>query len=86
MIITVFSSRIADKVARTRGICVADAFTDVASSLDVAVQLSRMRDGSRRVTAITRISLDPAGGFALSDIHKFDVEAWTHREVRIPRG
>ncbi len=47
----------------------------VASALDLIIQLSRMRDGSRRVVEITEVTGMEGDTITLSTLYKFDYEA-----------
>ncbi len=49
-----------------------DAREQIASAIDVIVQLSRLRDGSRKITQITEVAGLEGDTVVLSDIFKFD--------------
>jgi pilus assembly protein CpaF len=49
----------------------------VASALDVIVHLSRLRDGSRRITEITEVNGMEGDTITLSTLYRFDYEAGT---------
>ncbi len=53
----------------------------VASAIDVIVQLSRMRDGSRRVTAITEIQGMEGDVITTADIFKFEQTGFENGKV-----
>ncbi len=55
----------------------------VASALDLIVHLSRMRDGSRRVTQITEVVGMEGDTITLSDLYKFDFDAGTDDDGRL---
>jgi pilus assembly protein CpaF len=44
----------------------------IASAIDVIVQQSRMKDGSRKVTAITEVAGMEGDTVVMTDIFKFD--------------
>lgn len=47
--------------------------SQVASALDLVVQISRLNDGSRRITHISEVSgLDDKGGYRVSDLFRFE--------------
>jgi pilus assembly protein CpaF len=48
----------------------------VASALDLLVQLERMHDGSRRVTAITEVGRMESEVITLQDLFKFEIEGF----------
>jgi pilus assembly protein CpaF len=54
----------------------------VASAIDVVVQLSRLRDGSRRVVSITEVVGMEGDVVTLSDLYRFDFEAGFDHEGR----
>jgi pilus assembly protein CpaF len=47
----------------------------IAAALDLIVQLERLQDGSRRVTAITEVQRMEADVITLQDLFKFEVES-----------
>lgn len=49
-----------------------DAREQIASAIDVIVQLTRLRDGSRKITQITEVAGLEGDTVVLSDIFKFD--------------
>lgn len=53
----------------------------VASAIDVIVQLSRMRDGSRRVTAVTEIQGMEGDVITTADIFKFEQTGFENGKV-----
>ncbi len=54
----------------------------IASALDVVIQLSRMRDGSRRVVEITEVVGMEGDTLTLSELYKFDYDAGFDEEGR----
>jgi len=44
-----------------------------ASSVDVIVQVERMRDGSRKITSVTEVDIGPAGEIELNPIIGFEI-------------
>src|SRR5262249_4055139 len=48
----------------------------VASAIDLIVQMARFPDGSRRLTYVTEVlDLNAAGGIEVRDLFRFDIEA-----------
>lgn len=53
----------------------------VASAIDVIIQLSRMRDGSRRVTSITEVQGMEGDVITLADIFKYEQTGFENNKV-----
>ena len=57
----------------------------IASAVDVIVQLSRLRDGTRRVTAVTEVQGMEGQTVTLQDAFVFDYSAGRRRRRSVPR-
>jgi len=53
----------------------------VAAAIDMIVQLSRMRDGSRRVTSITEVQGMEGDVITMADIYKFEQTGYENNKV-----
>jgi pilus assembly protein CpaF len=58
----------------------------IASAIDVIIQIGRLRDGSRRITAITEVTGMEGRVITLQDIFVFDYEAGTGSDGRFFGG
>lgn len=56
----------------------------IATALDLIVMSARLEDGTRRITSLSAVRRDPAGGVLLEEVVSFDLSDRSWRLVREP--